>query len=161
MQEESLSEYDRLRISRAKDYLRSVRSARQRLDQMQIRRADQLFAMQVKGMQYTGLPASPNSYGDAVPDGVAKLDVIDAAISDASAQWEASIAECLAALCAMPTPEYSMLIEHRYINGSMWRDVAAALDRSVSWCTHSEGEALIELYEFLPHSHRLPRHPAV
>lgn len=161
MHEEALSEYDRLRISRAKDYLRSVRSARQRLDQMQIRRADQLFAMQVKGMQYTGLPASPNSYGDAVPDGVAKLDVIDAAISDASAQWEASIAECLAALCSMPTPEYSALLEHRYINGSTWRNVALALDRSVSWCTHSEAEALIELYEFLPHSRRLPRHPAV
>ena len=161
MQEESRSEYDRLRISRAKDYLRSVRSARQRLDQMRIRRADQLFSMQVKGMQYTGLPANPNSYGDAVPDGVGKLDAIDAAISDAAAQWESAMAECMATLLSMATPEYSALLEHRYINGSTWRNVALALDRSVSWCTHSEPEALIELYEFLPHSRRLPRHPAV
>ena len=43
MQEESRTEYDRLRISMAKDYLRSVRSARQRLDQKMI---DDLFAMQ-------------------------------------------------------------------------------------------------------------------
>lgn len=161
MQEKALSEYDRLRISRAKDYLWSVRSARQRLEQMRIRKADQLFAMQVKGMQYTGLPASPNSYGDAVPDGVAKLDAIDAAISDASAQWESAITECMAVLMSMPTPEYSVLLERRYLNGSTWRNVALALDRSVSWCTHSEAEALIELYDLMPHSRRLPRHPAV
>lgn len=161
MREKALSEYDRLRVSRAKDYLRSVRSARLHLNQMQIRRADQLFAMQVKGMQYTGLPANPNSYGDAVLDGVGKLDAIDAAIGDASAQWESAMAECMASLLSMPTPEYSSLLEHRYINGSTWRNVALALDRSVSWCTHSEPEALIELYEFLPHSRRLPRHPAV
>ena len=104
---QELPEYDQLRAGHALAYLRTVHAAKSRLDQMQRRRGEQLERMGIKGMRYTGMPGSPNAYGDAIPDGVARLDVIDACIADAEGQWQEAVAECMRALFATPPPSWS------------------------------------------------------
>ena len=158
---QKLPEYDQLRAGHALAYLRTVHAAKSRLDQMQRRRGEQLERMGIKGMRYTGMPGSPNAYGDAIPDGVARLDAIDACIADAEGQWQEAVAECMRALFAMPTPEYSELLERRYLDGDMWATVAVRMGRSCSWCQYSNAPALVELYGTMPHAYRLPAHQAV
>lgn len=156
-----LSEFDRLRIDCAKRYLATVHAARARLERQRARRIEQAQKMEPKAIVYSGMPASPNAYGDAIPDGVARLDAIDACIADAEGQWQEAVAECMRALFAMPTPEYSELLERRYLDGDMWAAVAMRMGRSCSWCQYSNAPALVELYGTMPHAYRLPAHQAV
>lgn len=156
-----LSEFDALRAQRAKSYLVAVRAAKARLSRQRDRRAEQLEQMGLKAIVYTGMPGSPNSYGDAIPDGVAKLDSVDDSISVAMADWEEMLSKAMKSLYAMPNPDYSELLERRYIDGEIWGAVANALGKSVSWCQYSKAPALIQLYDTMPSEYRIPRVPAL
>lgn len=156
-----LSEFDHLRAMRARNYLASVRAAKARLSRQRDRRAEQLEQMGLKAIIYTGMPGSPNSYGDAIPDGVAKLDSVNDSISVAMADWEEMLAQAMQSLYSMPDPDYSELLERRYIDGEIWGAVANALGRSVSWCQYSKVPALIQLYDTMPSEYRIPRVPAL
>ena len=156
-----LSDFDHLRATRARSYLASVRAAKARLSRQRDRRAEQLEQMGVKAIVYTGMPGSPNSYGDAIPDGVAKLDSVDDSISAAIAEWEEAITQAIKSLYAMPDSDYSELLERRYIDGEIWGAVAQSMGKSVSWCQYSKVPALIQLYDTMPSEYRIPRVPAL
>lgn len=156
-----LSEFDKLRAVRARNYLASVRAAKARLLRQHDRRAEQLERMGMKAIVYTGMPGNPNSYGDAIPDGVAKLDVIDDLVSAAVAEWNETLAQAMKCLYAMPDPDYSELLERHYIDGEIWAVVALNMGKSVSWCQYSRLPALMQLYDTMPSEYRIPRVPAL
>lgn len=156
-----LSEYDRLRIDCAKRYLATVHAARARLERQCARRIEQAQKMEPKAIVYSGMPASPNAYGAALPDAVAKLSVIDDAISAASAEWEEAVSQAYKCLYAMESPEYSELLERRYINGEQWAEITCAMGKGITWCQYSKLPALIQLYDTLPNEFRIPRVPAI
>lgn len=155
------SEFDKLRARKAKDYLATVRAASMRLARQRQRRTEQLERMGLKATVYTGMPGCPNSYGDAIPDGVAKLDAISDAMAAAEREWESAIDTARQCLCAMPDPDYSEMLELRYIDSEIWPVVAMKLGKSASWCQYSKVPALVQLYDTMPCEFRIPRVPAL
>ncbi len=155
------TEYDKLRAKMALEYLATVRAASMRLVRQRQRRTEQLERMGLKATVYTGMPGCPNSYGDAIPDGVAKLDAISDAMAAAEREWESAIVTARQCLCAMPDPDYAEMLELRYIDSEMWAVVALKLGKSASWCQYSKVPALVQLYDTMPSEYRIPRVPAI
>ena len=157
----AISEFDRLKADHARQYLDSVRAARARLERQRQRRTEQLERMECNAPRYDGMPKNPNTYADAMTDGVIKLSAVDDSISIAAAEWEEAITQAVKCLDAMPNPDYSELLERRYIDGSTWEGVAACMGMSRSWCHYSKIPALLQLHETMPSAYRVPTLPAI
>lgn len=157
----AVSELNKVREDCARKYLKSVRQSYLRLARATAKDTEQRQAMQPKGLRYTGMPASPNSYGDAIPDGVIKLAAISDVIDSAKAEWEESISQALLCLYSMEDAEQSFLLESRYIYGQTRSSIANSLGRSVAWCSANEKIALGNLYDLMPSQWRLPSVQAV
>lgn len=108
----------------------------------------------VRGMTYTGMPTSPNSYGDAIPDGVAKLeDMISESIT-ALTEWldvKRTACECFSTLDAN---SYALLTYH-YANALTWSETAERMGYSYEHVIRRlKPAALRGLYDAMPEEWR-------
>ena len=69
-------ESQRWRADRARDYLEHVRGLSLSLESRQQEIEELRSKMLPQGIVYGGMPGSPNAYGDAIPDGIAKLEAL-------------------------------------------------------------------------------------
>lgn len=154
-------EYQQLQERCARQYLRHCAGAAKRADAAYRRIAERRKATEPKAIVYTGMPGSPNSYGDAVPDAVAEIDALTAEYVSIAERADADTLECVRALDAMETFVHAELLRLRYLDCETWAAVARKVERSTTWCFDHDGIALRELYDLMPHQWRIPRQPAL
>lgn len=109
----------------------------------------------VKGMTYTGMPSSPNAYGDAIPDGVAKLEQligesITALVECLDVKKEAC--ECFAKLDS----KSCALLTYYYANALTWAETADRMGYKSKEHVQRELKplALVALYDAMPEEWR-------
>ena len=155
------SEGDRFRASCSRAYMEHVRDLSLSVRRLQAE-IDSAREMLMPGAaRIDGMPASPNAYADAIPDGVADLQ-------DLVADYCAELAACVeeqraahAALSHLSGEAGRTVLALHYVSGLTWERAAAQVGYSAPWAKEIARAALAELYDFLPPGWAAPRHPAV
>lgn len=148
----------------AKGYLRDVRSAEQALEHLQQLEQSQRDKMGVNGVQYRSEPGSPNSYGDAIPDGVAKLTTIQKQIENQRRIAEERQSSWLALITKMDYDQWDVLNRY-YIEGWTWARIGGGM--GITKAQELRNAGLVELYDLMPATdgngkvYRPGRQPAV
>lgn len=108
----------------------------------------------VKGMNYTGMPSSPNSYGDAIPDGVAKLEQLIAESMTALIEWLDVKKEACGCFSKLDAKSYALLTYH-YANALTWAETASRMGYTPEHVQRKlKPAALRDLYAVMPEEWR-------
>lgn len=148
----------------AKGYLRDVRSAEQALEHLRQLEQSQRDKMGVNGVQYRAEPGSPNSYGDAIPDGVAKLTTIQEQIENQRRIAEERQSSWLALITKMDYDQWDVLNRY-YVEGWTWARIGGGMGLTKAQELRNAG--LVALYDLMPatdgngKAYRPGRQPAV
>ena len=148
----------------AKGYLRDVRSAEQALEHLQELEQRQRDKMDLNGVQYRAEPGSPNAYGDAIPDGVAKLTAIQGEIANQRRIAEERQSSWLALITRMDYDQWDVLNRY-YVEGWTWARIGS--DMGITKAQELRNAGLVELYDLMPATdgngkvYRPGRQPAV
>lgn len=163
------AEWDEYRAAQALSYARSVRRKFSAFNTANRLLGEAIRKAQPGGVSYEGrdMPGSPNVYGDAVPDAVVDIESAREQLELRRADREAAKSEFWAVMFSMEHIEYGELVWKRHIDYDeeekqlTWFSVADSMNKSESWCKQHERAALVELYEFMPHTEREAMQPAV
>lgn len=153
-------EFDQLRRSRARAYLEHVRAERIKLDALR----DELeFERESMGLKGIGLDKSGGSspYADAIPDGVSRLEAMAERYSERECGYIEASSRAREAISAARSAKGASVLMRRYLLDEAWCEVAADVGCSSRTAMRLHDEALLDVYESMPHEWRIPRHPAV
>lgn len=115
---------DEFKVYAAEQYALHIRSMRHRVNAAQLDIDDMRESVcGVSGVQYTDMPGSPNTYGDAIPDGVAKLlEMIDDYVTQL-VEWMDERYEACRCFAKLDSKSYELLTYY-YANGMTWEQTA-------------------------------------
>ena len=148
-------ESQRWRADRARDYLEHVRGLSRSLESRQQEIEALRSKMLPQGIVYGGMPGSPNAYGDAIPDGIAKLEALIASYCDELAACIEEVERAHRLVESMPTNEQRDILRMRYLLGYSWERVAVNVGYSRRTTIRRANRALCELFDMLPREWRL------
>lgn len=104
----------------------------------------------VKGMTYTGMPSSPNAYGDAIPDGVAELEQLVGESMTALVEWLDVKKEACECFAKLDSKSYALLMYY-YANALTWAETADRMGYSELYVRRElKATALQSLYGVMP-----------
>lgn len=155
------AEGERHRAEVARAYMRHVRDlgiAARRL-QGEIDAAREM--MLPGAVRYDATPKSPNAYGDAIPDGVARLQEMIAGYLTELAGYVEEQHEAHEALSRLADERGRTVLTEHYLLGRTWEEVAVHVGYSYPYTKEIARAALAELADCLPPGWREPRHPAI
>lgn len=155
------AEGDQFRAERSRAYMEHVRDACMavRRLRMEIDAAREL--MLPGGVSYDSQPTSPNAYGDAIPDGVARLDDMVREFATEQAEFVGVQREAHEALSRIADERGRCALTFHYLLGMTWEETATKMSYSEQHAKLIARAALVELYDHLPTAWRPPRHPAL
>lgn len=109
----------------------------------------------VKGMVYSGMPSSPNAYGDAIPNGVARLEQLIDESMTALAEWLDVKKEACECFAKLDSRSYALLTYY-YANALTWAETADRMGYKSKEHVQREVKplALIALYDVMPEEWR-------
>lgn len=140
----------------ARRYMEYIDERRKKKDYMREevdRLRDDLTGL--KGVTYSDMPGNPNAYGDAIPDGLARLhDAIATYASELDAWVDESI-EAHNAIWSIKDGRYATLLDGRYVLGKSWEQIAVDMNYSYEYVRKELHEqALVCLYSVMPEEWR-------
>lgn len=148
-------ESQRWRADRARDYLEHVRGLSRSLESRQQEIEALHSKMLPQGIVYSGMPGSPNAYGDAVPDGIARLQELIASYCDELAECIAEVERAHRIVESLPTNEQRDILRMKYLLGYSWERVAVNVGYSRRTTIRRANRSLCELFCMLPREWRL------
>ena len=154
-------EFDALKRSRARAYLESVRAERIKVDALRDELAFERESMGPKGIRFDKLGGCSSAYADAIPDGVARLEAMSEKYSERERAYIEVSERAREAISASRSAKGASVLMRRYLLGESWCEVAADVGCSNRIAIRLHDEALLDVYESMPHEWRIPRHPAV
>ncbi|MBQ0161431.1 MAG: hypothetical protein KBT28_12520 [Bacteroidales bacterium] len=109
----------------------------------------------VKGVTYSGTPLGHGAYGDAIPDGVAKLEQMIVESTTALVEWLDVKREACECFSRLDSKSYALLTYY-YANALTWSDTANLLGYKSKEHVQRELKplALIALYDVMPEEWR-------
>lgn len=154
-------EFDQLRRSRARAYLEHVRDLRERADALQREVEIERQELQPKGMRMDAAAARGCAYADAIPDGLARIELAAERSSAAEREYAAAASEAREAISAAGASKGAAVLSLRYIYAKQWGEVAADCGCSERTAQRLHDAALLDAYEAIPLEWRIPRHAAI
>lgn len=148
-------ESQRWRADRARDYLEHVRGLSRSLESRQQEIEALRSKMLPQGIVYGGMPGSPNAYGDAIPDGIARLQELIASYCEELAACIAEVERAHRIVESLPTNEQRDILRMKYLLGYSWECVAVNVGYSRRTTIRRANRALCELFGMLPREWRL------
>lgn len=148
-------ESQRWRADRARDYLEHVRGLSRSLESRQQEIEALRSKMLPQGIVYSGMPGSPNAYGDAIPDGIARLQELIASYCDELAACIEEVERAHRLVESLPTNEQRDILRMKYLLGYSWERVAVNVGYSRRTTIRRANRALCELFYTLPREWRL------
>ena len=154
-------EFDQLRRSRARAYLEHVRAERIKVDTLRDELSFERESMEPKGIRFDKLGGCSSAYADAIPDGVSRLEAMAERYSERERGYIEASARAREAISAARSAKGASVLMRRYLLDEPWCEVAADVGCSSRTAMRLHDEALLDVYEAMPHEWRIPRHPAV
>lgn len=154
-------EFDALKRSRARAYLESVRAERIKVDALRDELAFERESMEPKGIRLDKPGGCSSAYADAIPDGVSRLEAMAEKYSERERAYIEISERAREAISASRSAKGASVLMRRYLLGESWCEVAADVGCSNRTAIRLHDEALLDVYESMPHEWRIPRHPAV
>lgn len=154
-------EFDALKRSRARAYLESVRAERVKVDALRDELAFERESMEPKGIRFDKLGGCSSAYADAIPDGVSRLEAMAERYSLRERGYIEASSRAREAISAARSAKGASVLMRRYLLDEPWCEVAADVGCSSRTAMRLHDEALLDVYEAMPHKWRIPRHPAV
>lgn len=147
-------EYRRWRAEQSRAWLSHIRSLNRSLDS----RRDEIEMMRSKmlpqAVSYTGMPTSPNAYGDAIPDAIAAMqELIESYVTELTAYVD-EVRYAHRVIDSLSREEYSTVLRGHYLNGKTWEQVALDTGYSYDYTVRLAQYALAELWDMVPHEWR-------
>lgn len=143
-------ESQRWRADRARDYLEHVRGLSRSLESRQQEIEALRSKMLPQGIVYGGMPGSPNAYGDAIPDGIAKLEALIASYCDELAACIEEVERAHRIIGKLPDRRHGELLRLHYLCGKTWEQCAVSIGYSWSQTQRLRVDALRSLFDMLP-----------
>ena len=151
----------RWRAQVSEEYLEPIRAAGRNLRIKQVElREERERASGLTGLDYTQPFVMASSYGDAIPDSLARLAAMEEdyrrdldALSERREEARAALAEM--------GGRSADLLRLRYVSALPWVTVANGMGLAEGTCRNMREEALSELYDHLPHHAKPPSSRAV
>lgn len=105
----------------------------------------------VSGVSYDDMPGNPNAYGDAIPDGVARLQELIRKYCTDLSEYMDELEKFERALSKLTMPDHARLLRLRYLRQYEWSEIAYTLTYSQVYVRGYMHElALVELFEHMP-----------
>lgn len=154
-------EYARYRADAARAYMEHVRSLGLRMQSLreEIERERSLLLPQ--GVAYSSQPKSPNAYGDAIPDGLDRLQRLVEGYCAELSGYAAERQRAHEAVSRIARPERREALRGHYLAGKAWERVCVDMGYSYRNMMNISRAALSELYDFMPHEWRDPVYSAI
>lgn len=154
-------EYERYRADAAASYMEHVRSLGLRMRSLQEEIERERSLMLPQGLEYSPQPGNPNAYGDAIPDGLSRLQAMVEAYCAELAGYVAERQEAHEAVSRIARPERREALRGHYLAGKTWERVCVDMGYSYDGMMKLRRGALCELYDLMPHRWRDPLHRAI
>lgn len=146
---------DEFKIYAAEQYALHIRSMRHRINAAQMDIDDMRESVcGVSGVAYSDMPGNPNAYGDAIPDGIAKLHAMIADYVTQLVEWMDERYEAKQCFSKLDNKSYELLTYY-YAMGLTWEQTA---DRMGYTAVHVQQNlkpvAMRMLYDAMPEQWR-------
>lgn len=141
-------------------YLDDIADRIKEIDRCRERIAEIESDLGIHGIVYSDMPKSPNSYGGAIPDGVARLIEQRERHADALAVHADEIDRAWS-LCGTGNAENRHVLWLKYVQGMPWSKIAVALHVSERHVYRMRVDGITELYDRMPERWRANSHEAV
>lgn len=140
----------------AKRYMNHVKriknTVRQLQDEIDVARQD---LTGLRGVQYSDMPGSPNAYGDAIPDGIARLEDKIRSYCTELAEWIDVEHEAHEAMKSLEDARYCELLWSHYVMEKSWEQIAVDMSYSYEYVRKELFETSLEsLYHVMPEQWR-------
>lgn len=153
-----MNEIDKLNLTYARTYMDGVRAECLMLKSLSLNALEARKRLQsFSGTKFDALPKSPNVYGDAIPDGLIKIesleterDLIDCDLVNHAKELIGHIKDSRARVTCY----------FYYVDACSWRECEQALGFSKPSLTRFRDNGLLEIAELEPQA-RAPRYPAM
>lgn len=98
----------------------------------------------------TGMPGCPIKNNDGFAGVIAKIVDLENEINDSIDRLVDLKKEIISCIERMPTQEYRVLLEKRYINGHSWERIAVDMNYNIRYVQKLHSLALIAIGDFIP-----------
>lgn len=153
-----MEEIDKLNLSYAREYMGKVRAECLMLRSLSANASEARDRLRnVSGVKYDTMPKSPNAYGDAIPDGIAKVEALE---EDCGLIDRGLIDHAKGLVGHIKDPKARVSCRLYYIEACSWGEAERVLGFSQSSLKTFRNNGLLEIAEMEPLA-RAPRHPAL
>lgn len=158
------SEYEKYKLSQARDWLNHVRATARRMEEARERYEAKRSTIDMVGAQQYGerVRASGPLYGDdRIAEFLAQLDELAEDMSAQYAEYEETVAEARVVFAALTTPDGHAVMSAHWIYGSTWAEVARRSGLSEQHVRQVAQDAALECHDLMPRRWRDPMPPAL
>lgn len=149
-----VDELSEFRIYAAEQYALHIRSLKRKVDALEADVQEQRDSLTgLKAVIYSDMPRSPNAYGDAIPDGIAKLQELIVECVAQIAEWADEQITFRRAIEHMMGAHYTIMLDY-YVKGMTWSAVADDIGYTERRVMDLRRDALLELYGTMPEEWR-------
>lgn len=154
-------EYDEFCREQARAYLEHVRGLRLRVDALQEQIDDARASMLPGAVRYDKQGGAAMPSDDSMVEGIASVEALIAQFVEKQAEYVGELAEATKAVHGLRSGVCVKMLTLYYFRGRTWEDTASAMGYSEQRIYQLLNDALLELYEHMPHTWRAPRHQAI
>lgn len=153
-----MDEIDKLNLTYARAYMDRVRAECLMLKSLSLNALEARNSLQsVSGVKFDALPKSPNAYGDAIPDGLIKVESLEAECSLIDYDL---VNHAKGLVRHIKNSKARVACYCYYVDACSWRECEQALGFSKPSLTRFRDNGLLEIAEMEPQA-RAPRYPAI
>lgn len=153
-----MDEIDKLNLSYARAYMDNVRDECLMLKSLSANAHEARESLQsVSGVKFDPMPKSPNAYGDAIPDGLIKIESLETERSLIDYDLVNHAKELIKHI---EDSKARVTCYYYYVDACSWRECEQALGFSQSQLIRFRDNGLLEIAELEPQA-RAPRYPAL
>lgn len=147
---------DGFKVYAAKRYMEYVRTSRNSVRQTQeaIEQMREDLAG-LKAIVYSSIPGSPNAYGDAIPDGVIRIDEAIRVYTTELAEWLDVEDEAHESIKRIADGRHREILWSHYVSQKSWEQIAVDMGYSYDYVRKDLFESSLEaLYAAMPEQWR-------
>lgn len=153
-----MNEMDKLNLSYAREYMGKVRAECLMLRSLSANALEAREKLRnVSGVRFDPMTKSPNAYGDAIPDGLVKVEALE---EDCGLIDHKLIDHTNGLVRHIKDPKARISCHLYYIEAYSWSEIERVLGYSQSSLKLFRDNGLLEIAEMEPQA-RAPRYPAI
>lgn len=155
-------EWERYRRGQAEKWLKHIRHLGVRVETMRAEiDAEREAASGLKAIQYDGMPKTPTSTGDALPNAVIRIHERITAFVEELARYTDERGRAHDALSGMPDPLEHRALTYYYLLGYSWEECCVRMHYTYDGMMSLRKRALCSAYDFMPPEWRDPMERAI